>query len=346
MPLTVARRPGRDGWWIAGTVTPAGAAHGVRIRRRAGSDDERLAREEAAALEREVIRSHHLGERPATHGWGEAVASYIAHDARSAGTLALLIRLTRHFRDTPLDRIGQAAVDDARREVLRPNAKPGTVLRNVVAPIKAVLHHAARRGWCAEPRLEAPRQPKGRTALLLPAEFEAVRAAILPRHRPLLTFLIGTGCRRGETLALDWRDVDLQGARARLWADTTKAGASRVAELPPAVVAALAGLPAREGRVFPQADPRAALRRAARVSQVPVKGLHDFRHAWASWHYLLKRDLILLKEAGGWESVELVTRYAHLMPTGQEEAVRRVWGLTPERHRLSVPPEKRRSSAA
>jgi integrase len=52
---------------------------------------------------------------------------------------------------------------------------------------------------------------------------------------------------------------------------------------------------------------------------------HDLRHSWASWHYALHRDLLALKIEGGWSSVALVERYAHLMPTGLEAEIRAFW---------------------
>lgn len=332
MPLKLTRRPGRAGLWITGTVTPAGSQTGVRVRRRAGSDDPRIAREEVSAIEREIIRTAHLGERPAARGWGEAVAAYIQHDTRSDATLAFLKKLTQHFGDLPLDQINQAAVDEARAAICRAGAKPGTVLRNIIVPIRAVLHHAALNGWCPEPRIKAPRQPEGRTPCPLPRQVEALRAAIASQHRPLVTWYAGTGCRRGETQALDWADVDLAGARARLWADTTKSGKFRVVQIPPAVVAALANLKHRKGLVFGAASIRTAWATACRKAGLSLRGPHDLRHAWASWHYALHRDLLALKQAGGWASVSQVERYAHLMPAGHENEIRRVWGLTPARH--------------
>jgi integrase len=330
MPLSVGPRPGRTGLWITGTVTPAGASQGVRIRRRAGSDDPGLAAEEATALAAQILRDHHHGERRGTRGWAEAVASYRAFEQRSPGTIALLIRLTRHFRDTPLRQIDQDAIDRACRATLRPDAKPATRLRNVIAPVRAVLQHAARRRWCDPVLIEAPTVQARRTPCLLPAQFEALHAA-MRTHKALLTWLVCTGCRRGETQALDWRDVDLTGARARLWADTTKAGRSRVVDLPPAAVAALASLPHRAGLVFGPSNPRKALATAARKAGVPIRGVHDLRHTWASWQYALERDLLALKQRGGWSSVGQVEIYAHLMPAGHEDAIRRVWGLVPSR---------------
>jgi integrase len=330
VPLRVVRRPDTGALTIVGTVTPAGASQGVRIRRRAGSNDRGLAAEEAAALTAQILRDHHHGERRGTRGWAEAVASYREFQDRSPGTIALLIRLTRHFRDTPLRQIDQDAIDQACRAVLRPDAKPATRLRNVIAPVRAVLQHAARRRWCDPVLIEAPAVQARRTPCLLPSQFQALHAAI-GSHRVLLTWLVCTGCRRGETQALDWRDVDLVGARARLWADTTKAGKSRVIELVPAAVAALASLPHRTGLVFGPANPRKALATAARKSGVEIRGVHDLRHTWASWQYAITPDLLRLKQLGGWSSADQVEVYAHLMPAGHEDAIRQVWGLTSSR---------------
>jgi integrase len=38
----------------------------------------------------------------------------------------------------------------------------------------------------------------------------------------------------------------------------------------------------------------------------------DLRHAWASWHVQQGTPLHALQELGGWESAEMVRRYAHL----------------------------------
>ena len=39
---------------------------------------------------------------------------------------------------------------------------------------------------------------------------------------------------------------------------------------------------------------------------------HDLRHTWTSWHVQGGTPLYVLQEMGGWASVEMVRRYAHL----------------------------------
>ena len=41
---------------------------------------------------------------------------------------------------------------------------------------------------------------------------------------------------------------------------------------------------------------------------------HDLRHTWASWHVQEGTPLHVLQELGGWESPEMVRKYAHLTP--------------------------------
>ena len=39
---------------------------------------------------------------------------------------------------------------------------------------------------------------------------------------------------------------------------------------------------------------------------------HDLRHTWASWHVQNGTPLFALQELGGWESADMVRKYAHL----------------------------------
>ena len=343
MPLIVRTRPDTGALEIYGTVTPAGSRQGVRVRRRAGSDNHGLAWEEAAALEAGILRDYHHGKpaQAVVHTLGEAAKSYLAHEPRSDGTLGLVRRMLLHFGDAPLPSLTQEAIDIARTSMLRPGAAPGTVRRNLIVPLRAILLHAARRGWCSPPMFDLPAEPRGRTAFLLPEQAARLIAHGAKHLRPLLITGFGTGCRLSELLGMDWDDVDLAACRALLWEGETKSGRRRVVHLPPAVGVALAALPGRSGAVF-LSTRHAAYREAGSgrggghiktawryaMGQAGLSGFtpHHMRHSWATWHYAVHRDLLRLKSDGGWSSVALVERYAHIMPQGHENAVRGVWG--------------------
>lgn len=342
MPLRVTRRADTGALTIAGTVA------GRRVRRRAQSDEPALAREEAATLEARLLRDAWHGERRGARSFAEAALSYLAAVPRSAGDKARLNRILRAVGTASLAEIDQAMVDRVRDKLLGRSPAPATVRRGVVTPIRAVLRHAMRRGWCAAPVFEVPREPQGRTRFLLPDEAERLIAAAAPHLRPLLLLLLGTGARLSEALELEWRDVDLVGGRATFW--RTKNGRRRVAALSPRLVAALAAIGHREGKVFRWETKRrrdGTVRRSReyadrgrqgggqvsrgwkgalkRAGLDPALTPHDLRHSWASWHYARHRDLLRLRQDGGWSSVALVERYAHLLPEGQEAAIARFW---------------------
>jgi integrase len=337
MPLKINRRKDTGALTITGTVRfPDGT--GQRVRTRAQSDDFTLAREEAAALEAKMLRDAWHGERRGTRTFGEAVIAYLESEPRSTGTKARLNRLLRAVGDRPLSAINQETATRARQAMLAPDAAPATIRRGVIVPLRAVVLHAHRLGWCDAPHFQIPREPQGRTRYLLPTEAERLILAAAAHLKPLLIFLLCTGARMSEALELEWRDVDLVGGRAIFW--RTKGGRRRVASLPGRAVGALAAIGGRSGSVFltqhdlPYADRnrdgggqiKTAWRGArSRAAIDPLVAPHDLRHTWASWHYAVHRDLLSLKLEGGWSSVALVERYAHLMPAGHETEIKAFW---------------------
>ncbi|KYQ94715.1 integrase [Serratia plymuthica] len=51
---------------------------------------------------------------------------------------------------------------------------------------------------------------------------------------------------------------------------------------------------------------------------------HDLRHTKTSWLIQAGVPLSALQEMGGWESIEMVQRYAHLSPSHLTEQVRKI----------------------
>jgi integrase len=333
MPYNLYRRPNSPYWWIDVSVGKK------RIRRSSETTNKALAREKATTEEAKLFRAAWHGERRGDRPFAEAVVSYLKAEPRSPNHEARIRRLLQAMGDLPLAQVNQEKAIELKEKMLRPDTAPGTYTRAIVMPLRAVLNYAHELGWCDPPRILAPPENPGRTLFFLPHEVDRLIDAAAPHLPPLLTFLVGTGARIGsEALELDWQDVDLVGARAILWRTKgRKRRPRRNAQLPPRVVAALANLPHRDGPVFlgPHGQPYAdrerryggqiktawagALKRA-RLN--PELTPHDLRHTWASWHYALHRDLLRLKEEGGWSSVTLVERYAHLLPAGHEAAIR------------------------
>jgi integrase len=330
MSLKLTRRAGSSLWWITGTVG------GRRVRESSGTDNAKLAEEVRSARETKLLRDEHLGAPEPKHSFAKAVRSYMDNAGPHADATAHRVnRLLQHFGPAATcDDIDQARLDVACAAILRPNPAPATRLREIITPARAVLQHAAKRGWCTARPFDTGKASPARTEWLTPAEAAELVDAAAPHLRPLLVFLLATGARLGEALSLDWREVDLPHARAIL--RETKNGKDRIVDLCPRAVAAIAALQARAGRVFltMRGDAyaekqvqgggqiktgwRSALRRSGIDREVSP---HSLRHTWASWHYAEHRDVLLLKSAGGWSSVDLVERYAHLVPAGMVPAV-------------------------
>lgn len=316
MPLALRLRPKSPNWIIRGTL------RGIRIEESTGTSDKRIAEEIRAKREAEILAQSIYGRR-ATATFAAAALSYLEHGGSKRFTAPVI----SHFGVTPLARIDQDAMDKGARK-LYPHGGPATRDRQFYAVVSAILHHAAKRGWCAKPIIERPTLPPGRIRWITIDEADALISACSDHLRPLVIFMLYTGARTGEALWLNWRDVEL--ARAHVGFPKTKNGDARGVPLHPRAVAALANLDGREGFVFRRPDgkpyslPRGAddtsagtriktaFKAACRRAGIADFHPHDCRHTWATWHYAKNRDLGALMRLGGWKSERMVMRYAHV----------------------------------
>ena len=84
-----------------------------------------------------------------------------------------------------------------------------------------------------------------------------------------------------------------------------------------------AGLPGRIREWVPKE------KKKAKQVFVPEFTPHNLRHAWASWHYCVHKDLLLLKSDGDWSGINTVTVYAKLMPSVYREDIIKWWSSGP-----------------
>jgi integrase len=319
--LKCIRRPKSPNWIMRGTI------RGIRIEESTGTSDRRRAEEIRANREDELYKQSIYGRR-ATKTFAEAALSYQEIGGRhcDGGERRFLARIIRHFGTTPLGQIDLDALDRGAAKLF-PDAAPSTRNRQFYTPAIAVLRHAAARRWCASLIIKRPKSPKGRIRYLKIEEADRLIERAADHLRPLLIFLFYTGARAGEAVWLDWRHVDLARSHVDFFG---KNGDERGVPLHPRVVAALANLKHRDGEVFRRPDGRpysrpkrpddksagtriktafgGACRRAGIIDFTP----HGCRHTWATWHYAKNRDLGALQRLGGWKSIAMVMRYAHV----------------------------------
>lgn len=192
--------------------------------------------------------------------------------------------------------------------------------------------------------LDAPPKPRQESDWLTPGEFQRMLAAaahprrrhagIVERDQLVLLALVTTGLRRSELIALDWRDLDLDGPRRSLLVRRGKGGKPRRQPLAPQVADGLRRL--REQKDPLQSEPvfcglaggrlqpkvlAAIIRRAAEGARIEKKvTAHTLRHTAASWLRQATGDTRLVAEYLGHADLSTVSRYAHVAPDELHEA--------------------------
>ena len=253
--------------------------------------------------------------------------------------------LERYFGDIPVRGITNAEMRRA-ANALYPGRAEATIRRQLYTPVKAILNNAAEEGYCAPPRFKSPKDGSKRTYFFTPEEADSLITALAAEENgylaPLVTFLFGQGSRMGETLTLDGTDVHLD-LRMAILRDT-KNNEERRITLIPRVIASLSTLPTLgvPGPLFRRLDGlpfRSGKDNGGQIKEpfkraVKAIGLdehrftpHVCRHSWATWFYSQTRDVLRLKDEGGWKSAEW-QRYTKLgTPELGDEARKRGWNF-------------------
>lgn len=304
-------------WWIRFT-TPDGR----RVRRSTGTGDRTQAQEYHDQVKAELWRAARLGEKPKRH-WREAVVRWLnetSHKATHEMDKYHLRWLDAHLGDLTLDDITRDVIDRIKQAKKDQGASNATVNRMLSVP-RAILRRAELDWeWLNHaPKVRLLPEPRRRVRWLHQEEAERLIAE-LPKHlKAMARFTLATGLRQGNVKGLRWSQVDLDRRIAWIHADQAKARKAIAVPLNAEAMKVLQSQLGKNpsyvftygGRPVKQVNTKAwkaALRRAG------IKDFrwHDLRHTWASWHVQQGTPLHVLQELGGWETVDMVRRYAHL----------------------------------
>lgn len=134
-------------------------------------------------------------------------------------------------------------------------------------------------------------------------------------------FALSTGARMNEIFTLTWHNVDFINQVATVTNECAKSGRARALLLNEDALDLLFQLDAipHGDYVFTRVTQkqlydidRRDFKNACRLSHIENFHFHDLRHTWASWHVQAGTPLYTLKNLGGWETLEMVNKYAHL----------------------------------
>lgn len=310
--------PRENGFWYIDIVSEGGQ----RIRRSAGTKDKRQAQELHDKLKHELWRKEHLGEIP-KRLWDEAAVRWIQEKGKKKSIKDDISRLRN------LSELRGIYVHNINREVimglLNGKSCSDSTKNRYIALIRSILNACAKEwGWLAEaPKLKLySEKSRKRIRWLKTEEVERLLPCLPDYMVPMVQFSLATGLRQYNVLTLSWDQIDLARRVAWYHPDETKSGeALGVALNDTAMQVLLQQLGKHPRRVFVHSRNRPLnslnnkLWQAA-LAQAGIENFrwHDLRHTWASWLVQSGVSLYALKEMGGWESIEMVQKYAHLAP--------------------------------
>lgn len=330
--MPIRKHPESGIWWV--DISAKGVP---RIRRSAGTTDRKAAQEYHDRLKAELWRSGRLGEEP-DHTFDEAALGMLKL-AEGQSNYDAKVRHVRYWRSvlgaqTPIrsltaGKIMQGLPTHTTNKFRKPTPLSPATKNRHLATIKRILHLAAEWGWIPRaPKLSKFEEPDKRVRWEAPATVVAmIEAMSLEWMRDISIMAVATGMREDELRSLELSHVDLRQCNAWVVAENAKSGYARAVPLNadaisvikrrlPAAVKYVFERPPVEGRSrkISQIDSR-CLKRACADVGVEDFHFHDFRHTWASWHVQNGTPLLALKDLGGWETLEMVQRYAHLAPS-------------------------------
>ncbi|MBK5964355.1 integrase [Thiocystis minor] len=331
------RRPNSSHWWTRFT-TP----DGKEVRRSTGTETKKDAEEYEAKLKQELWRIARLGEKP-KHSWQEAVVRFCeetAHKHSHEDDLCNLRWIGPHLKQLYLDQIDIDVIEKIIKIRKAGGAKNATINRTL-AMIRVILRRAERKWrWIDRaPAISLLPEPRRRIRWLTREEANRLIAE-LPEHlADMVRFSLATGLREANVTGLEWNQIDLERRVAWVHADQAKAKKAIGIPLNRDAVLVLRRWQGRHPtRVFCYPLKRngiavlmpidkagtAAWRKALQRAGIEQFRWHDLRHTWASWHVQSGTPLNVLQELGGWESSEMVQRYAHLAPEHLSEHASRI----------------------
>lgn len=227
-------------------------------------------------------------------------------------------------------------------------AKPVTTSTKAkhLALMKAILR-AAERDWKWLEKAPVIKIPAVRNKRVRWLEKEEAKRLIDECPEPLksvVKFALATGLRRSNIINLEWQQIDMQ--RRVAWVNPEDSKSNR------AIGVALNDTACKvlrdqignhhkfvfvhtkagrrpDGSVTPavrkmRVDDGRAWKSACKRAGIEDFRFHDLRHTWASWLIQSGVPLSVLQEMGGWESIEMVRRYAHLAPNHLTEHARQI----------------------
>lgn len=212
--------------------------------------------------------------------------------------------------------------------------------------MKAILR-AAERDWKWLEKAPVIKIPSVRNKRVRWLEHEEAKRLIDECPEPLksvVKFALATGLRRSNIINMEWQQIDMQRRVAWVNPEDSKSNRAIGVALNDTACKVLRDQIGKhhkwvfvhtkegirpDGSKTPtvrkmRVDDQRAWNAACRRAGIEDFRFHDLRHTWASWLIQSGVPLSVLQEMGGWESIEMVRRYAHLAPNHLTEHAKQI----------------------
>jgi len=312
-----------------------------RLRQSTGTTDKAQAQELYDKLKAERWRQVKLDEKP--DRLFEAAAKRFLQLSEGQSDYATKARHVEYWlskfpdrtlRSLTSDEIIDALPTHSAHKMKKATPLTGTTKNRYIATIKRIFTLSVEWDWIDKaPKLPTYEEPDVRVRWE-PQEVieDLIHRLRLHWMRDATVVAVATGLRETELFSLTTGQVNLSQCTAWVTHEGAKSGYARPVPLNDDACEVLERRirKARErsasskALVFTRRDDletqirqndRRDFARACRAVGVADFHWHDLRHTWASWHVQRGTPLMVLKELGGWETIEMVQKYAHLAPS-------------------------------
>jgi integrase len=315
--MSLYKRGGSPYWWTRFTVD------GRRIQQSTGTCDKKEAQEYEAKLRADHWEHRRLGVKPKRF-WKEAALQWLketSHKATHESDKRKLRWLDKFLGDKTLDQIDRELLMQISERKARESSQ--VTANRYMALVRAILRKAANEWeWMdREPKVRMYRENGRRVRFLTREEAARLLKELPPHLAEIARFALATGLRRANITGLEWSQVDMKRCLAWVHPDQAKGRKAIAVPLNSDAIQILERQAGKHAtRVFTY-NKKPVFQLATRAWQKALKRagienfrFHDLRHTWASWHVQAGTSLYALQEMGGWQSAEMVRRYAHFQP--------------------------------
>ena len=313
------------------------------------TDNKKLAQQIANTIEADLVRKKFSMPVKNNYTFLTAWEQYIKSQSHSSKTTEDKISLSKHFlpifKDKSISDITQSNIKDyqlkRKIEIMAMTKNIGKKeseisFRSVNLEI-TTLHHFF--NFCIEKGLIEKNSAAGvkklnelsRLKTLSDSDIgKLIGSATNKLTRDLITFLIYTGCRKGEALNLKWDDVDLQNDVIAIKGTKTKY--DRYIPISKPLKELLSHINKIQDCLYvfnkngaKLGDFKKSFHTACKNAGFKDMHIHDLRHVFASKMVMDGTSLYITGELLGHRTTQMTKRYSHLVPSTLRKAVDDVW---------------------